>query len=200
MPAADTSQLSRLVGQIPMGATVIAVTDDGTDERYAPVRGMAGRLASEIGGRVVLCHTGDGERTEGTRRPRLFFPAVDGEAGGRLHTGSRVRDLLVAEARGLAAAGIVVAVWLPGEPGPTGIAGAVRATGAALVLVPSRSARTAIVDRTLDHHASRIPAPVVAVGPDGACVLVRPLGSGSASVRPTERGRSREGRLVTTAR
>lgn len=197
MHAADTPQLTGLAGQIPMGATVIAVTDAGDDERYAPVRSMAGRLAGEVGGRVVLCHTGDGEQTGGARRPRLFFPPLDDEAGGRLHTGSRVRDLLLAEARGIAAAGIVVAVWLPREPGPTGIAEAVRATGAVVVLVRSRSARPAIIDRTLDHHASRIPVPVVAVGPDGACTLVRPLGSGAPAAHPMEPARSRGGTLVT---
>jgi hypothetical protein len=186
-PAAEATNVSRataplasvaeLVHRLPSGATVIAVTDDGADPRYAAVRQVAARAAARVGGTLLFCVVP--ARDPGTPRsgPRLFLPTIDPGVGERPHTGTRSRDLLLAEAREVAAPGLVVGVWLPSRHGPSGVAEAVDATGAALVLVPARrKRRPAVLDRTLEYLAARVGAPVVSVAPDGTWSRVSALG------------------------
>lgn len=175
--------IAELSSGLPSGATVIAVTDDGAEARYGPVRELAARVARSVDGAVLFCVAPACDASPPRSRPRLFFPLA--EAGGpeRPHTGTRRRDLLQDEARTVAAPGLVVGVWLPSRPGPAGVSEAVAATGAALVLVPARARRVAVLDRTLEYLAARVPVPLVAVELDGAWSPVRALG-GSAATRP----------------
>lgn len=166
-----SSSLDALIAGVPSAASVIAVTDDGSDERYGPVRELAAQVAVGIGGTLLFC-VAPLRAAAARSRPRLFFPALGEE---RPHTGTRARDLLADEARAVAAPGLTVAVWLPSRPGPSGVAEAVLSTGAALVLVPARARRENLLDRTLEYLASRVPAPVVAVAPDRSWRLVPAL-------------------------
>lgn len=166
-----SSSLDALIAGVPSAATVVAVTDDGSDERYRPVREQAAQVAVGVGGTLLFC-VAPLRAAAARSRPRLFFP---GSGEGRPHTGTRARDLLAEEARAVTAPGLTVAVWLPSRAGPSGVAEAVLATGAALVLVPARARRANLLDRTLEYLASRVPAPVVAVAPDRSWRLVPAL-------------------------
>lgn len=177
--APSSSAITELIARLPSAATVVAITDDGSDPRYAPVRELGAQAALRIGGTLLFCVAGARDDGPPRARPRLFFPPVDlGVA--RTHTGTRDRDLLLTEARAVAAPGLIVGVWLPGRHGPSGVAEAVAATGAALVLVPARGRRRAVLDRTLEYLAARVPAPLVAVALDGSWARVRALGTQSA--------------------
>ena len=117
----------------------------------------------------------------------------------RSHTGSRRRDLLRAEAAAIRAHGIDVAVWLPGRSGADGMAEAVALTHAAILLLPAEPDRPGVVRRTLHYHATRIPAPIVAVDPSGRLAPIEPLGGrrpaeGSSLRAPGREARSRAGR------
>ncbi len=182
-----SAALADLIRRLPSGATVVAVTDDGADPRYAAVRQLAALAAHDAGGTVLLCVAPARLASPPRSRPRLFLPPVDGPAPGRAHTGTRAADLLLAQAREVAALGPTVGVWLPSRPGPAGVAEAVAASGAALVVVPARSRRRAVLDRTLDYLAARVSAPVVAVTPDGAWAPVLALGAPAASAWPAPR-------------
>ncbi len=171
-----TASDAELIRPLPSGAAVVAVTDDGTDPRYAPVRRLAASAAHRIGGSVVFCVAPARDASLPRSRPRLFLPPVDGSVAGRDHTGTRSSDLLLAEARDVAAPGLTVAMWLPARHGPAGVAEAVAATGACLVLVPTRPRRRLALDRTLEYLAARVSAPVVAVSPDGTWASVVALG------------------------
>jgi hypothetical protein len=168
--------IAELIASLPSAAAVIAVTDDGTDDRFAPVRALAAQIAGRVGGNVVFCVAPARDTSPPRSRPRLFFPPVGLAIAGRSHTGTRSRDLLLAEARGVARPGLGVRVWLPSRHGPAGVAEAVIATSAPLVLVPARTNRDKILDRTLEYLASRVPATVVAVAQDGSWREVRALG------------------------
>jgi hypothetical protein len=172
----SSATLTELIVHIPTGATVIAVTDDGTDPRHAPARELAARAAVRVGGTVLFCVAPAHDTYPARSRPRLFFPPVDASPFGRPHTGTRSRDLLLAEARDVAAPGLTVGVWLPSRHGPAGVAEAAEATGATLVLVAARAHRPAVLDRTLEYLATRVPAPVVAVAADGSWTPVSDLG------------------------
>ncbi len=176
MPHPATSQADP-TPRLPTGATVVAVTDAGDDPRYAPVRRLAALAAGRAAGSVVFCVAPACGASPPRSRPRLFFPPVEGPSAGRQHTGTRGADLLLAEARDVAAPGLGLAVWLPSRPGPAGVAEAVAAVGACLVIVPARASRRVAVDRTLEYLAARVPAPVVAVSPDGTWTRVSALGS-----------------------
>lgn len=168
--------IAELIARLPSTAAVIAVTDEGASSRYAPVRSLAARAALRVGGTVVFCVAPARDTSPPRSRPRLFFPPVAAPVVGRPRTGTREADLLLAEAREVAAPGLTVAVWLPSRHGPAGVAEAVTATGAALVLVPERASRTTVLDRTLEYLAARVPAPVVAVSADGSWRRVAALG------------------------
>jgi hypothetical protein len=118
---------------------------------------------------------------------------VSASPAGRPHTGTRSQDLLLVEARDVAAPGLTVGVWLPSRHGPAGVAEAVEASGAVLVLVAARARRPAVLDRTLEYLAARVPAPVVAVAADGNWTPVRALGNprdlgwASPAYRPARR-------------
>jgi len=170
------AMLTDLIRRLPSGATVIAITDDGTDPRHAPARGLAARAAVCVGGTVLFCVSPARDPSLPRARPRLYFPPVSASLAGRAHTGTRSQDLLLAEAREVAAPGLTVGVWLPSRHGPAGVAEAVEATGAALVLVAARARRPAVLDRTLEYLAARVPAPVVAVAADGSWTPVNALG------------------------
>lgn len=167
----DSTSISALTIDVPSDATVIAVTDDGSDPRFAPVRELAARVAVSVGGNLLLCVAPPRGETH-RAQSRLYFPT---RTEGRAHTGTRTRDLLLDEARLLEAPGLTIAAWLPSRPGSAGVAEAVTATGAALVLVAARARRAKVLDRTLDYLASRVPARVVAVAPDGSWQPVRAL-------------------------
>ncbi len=173
----SAAALVDLIRRLPPGATVVAVTDAGADPRYTPVRELAGLAAHGAGGSVLFCVAPARDASPARSRPRLFLPPVNGPEPGRQHTGTRAADLLLAEAREVAAGGPAVGVWLPSRPGPAGVAEAVAATGASLIVVPARSRRRAVLDRTLEYLAARVSAPVVKVAPDGAWAPVSPLGA-----------------------
>jgi hypothetical protein len=179
----STAAIADLANSLAPGATVLAVTDDGAEPRYAPVRELAARIARRTGGSVLFCVAPTRDPAPQRAQPRLFVPPVGG-ATGREHTGTRSRDLLLAEARGVAAPGLAIAVWLPSRHGPAGVAEAVAATGAALVLVPARARRAGVLDRTLEYLAARVAAPVVAVDADGSWSTVRALGGSREVWRP----------------
>jgi hypothetical protein len=169
--------LLELIARLPSAATVIAVTDEGASPRYAPVRSLAAQAALRVGGTVLFCVAPARDDSPPRSRPRLYLPSIAGGPGGRPHTGTRERDLLLDAAREVAAPGLTVGVWLPSRHGPAGVAEAVAATGAALVLVPARACRAKVLDRTLEYLAARVPAPVIAVAEDGSWRSVRPLGA-----------------------
>ena len=177
--APSSPAIAELIARLPSAATVVAITDDGSDPRYAPVRELGAQAAVRIGGTLLFCVAGTRDDGPPRARPRLFFPPVD-IALDRAHTGTRDRDLLLEEARAVAAPGLIVGVWLPSRHGPSGVAEAVAATGAALVLVPARGSRRAVLDRTLEYLAARVPAPLVAVALDGSWARVRALGTQGA--------------------
>ncbi len=178
------ASLADLIRRLPSGATVVAVTDDGSDPRHAPVRRLAASAALLTGGTVLYCVAPVFDAAPAPARPRLYFPPVAGGAAGRPHTGTRSRDLLLAEALEVAAPGLTVGVWLPSRDGPAGVAEAVAATGAALVLVAARARRAGVLDRTLEYLAARVPTPVVAVAPDGSWAPVTALGASDRDRRP----------------
>jgi len=175
MATAAASTFTDIARLIPAGRTVIAVTDDGSDPRFAAVRDAATRIAASTGARVLLHYSPPGRQALGVRSSRLFVPDMTPDSAGRPHTGSRRRDLLLSEARAISARGVDVAVWLAGPPGPAGIAEAVDLTSAAAVLVPAEQDRPGVINLTLAYRATKIAALVVAVGPDGSVAPVQPL-------------------------
>ena len=176
---------SALVQLVPAGSVVIAVTDDGSDRRYAAVREAATTIAAGAGARVLLFHAPPGQVGSGKRRWRVFVPGLRGAgSAAEQDAGPHGASLLDVEATAIRARGVEVAVWMTSRPISAGMVEAVSVTGAALVLMPAEAERRGIVRRTLDYRASRIPAPVVAVDPDGRLVRVRPLGA-----PPVESGR-----------
>ncbi len=175
--ALTTSDVARL---IPERGTIVAVTDDGSDPRYAAVRDAATEIAAIVGGLVLLHHTPAGASSPEARAPRLFVPDSGTDGAGRPHNGSRRRDLLIAEAAAIRARGVDVAVWLSGQPGPAGIAEAVGVTSAAAILMPAEAERPGVINLTLAYRARRIPGLVVAVGRDGVLAAVQPLGESQA--------------------
>jgi hypothetical protein len=181
MATAAASTFSDIAALIPAGATIIAVTDDGSDPRCAAVRDAATRFAAITGARVLLHYSPPGRQALGARAPRHFVPDMTPDGAGRPHTGSRRRDLLLPEAKAIRARGVDVAVWLAGQPGPAGIAEAVDLTSAAAVLVPAEQDRPGVLNLTLAYRATKIAALVVAVGSDGSISPIRPL----CGCRPT---------------
>ncbi len=169
---------------IPAGGLVVAVTDDGTDPRYAAVRDAAAGLAASIHGKVLLFYARQRSSTGPSVRPRFFFPTTPTRRAQatRAHTGSRRRDLLGAEAAAIRAHGVGVAVWLAGQAGPAALAEAVALTHASAVLLPAEPSRPGVIRRTLDYHAAKIAAPVVAVHPDGRLETIRPLGGSRPAI------------------
>ena len=170
--AITTSDIARL---IPERGTIVAVTDDGSNPRYAAVREAAAEIAAIVGGLVLLHHTPPGAASPETRSPRLFIPNVDAGGAGRPHNGSRKRDLLMDEVAAIRARGVDVKVWLSGKPGPAGIAEAIASTSAVAILMPAEADRPGVINLTLAYRATRIPALVVAVGMDGVLAAVQPL-------------------------
>jgi hypothetical protein len=150
--------------------TILAVTDDGTDPRYAPVRAAAARLASAAGGRVLL-YLQPGPLDPRRGSARVFLPT----GRGRQHTGSRQRDLLCDEAAAVGSAGVHVGIWLPPDRSTAALADAVMRTRADLVLLPAARTSPWSIDRTLEHRAAHIPAPVLAADAAGVLRAVRPL-------------------------
>ena len=175
--ALTTSDVARL---IPERGTIVAVTDDGSDPRYAAVRDAATEIAAIVGGLVLLHHTPPGASSPEAQAPRLFVPDSGADGAGRPHNGSRRRDLLIAEAAAIRARGVDVAVWLSGRPGPAGIAEAVGVTSAAAILMPAEAERPGVINLTLAYRARRIPGLVVAVAKDGVLAAVQPLGGSQA--------------------
>ena len=94
----------------------------------------------------------------------------------------------------MATPGLTIGVWLPSRHGPAGVAEAVAATEASLVLVAARVRRGPVLDRTLEYLAARVPAPVVAVRADGDWSPIRALGEpvGTPWPVPVERSRSKQ--------
>ena len=146
---------------------------------------------------MLFCVAPAHDATLARSGPRLFFPPVDASPVGRPHTGTRTRDLLLTEARDVAAPGLTVGVWLPSRHGPAGVAEAVSATGASLVLVAARPRRGPVLDRTLEYLAARVPAPVVAVGADGSWTPVSALGEPVEAWWPRPRRRAASRGLST---
>jgi hypothetical protein len=177
----DPRPPAELAASLPRGGVILVVTDDGQDPRYALARDAAARIASALGGRVVLFHAPPGALVPGGRS-RHFVPPDPAAAGQavRPHTGSRRSDLLLAEASAIRSGGADVSVWLARTSGPGAIADAVAATGAAMVLLCAEAPRAGTplrrVDRTLAYYASRIPVPVLSVGTSGRPEPVAPLG------------------------
>lgn len=199
MAAATRLTASDFVSLVPAGGVVIAVTDDGTDPRFRAVRDAAVTIASSARARVLFFHAPPGQAGPRTRRWHLIVPGLrDTGTAAELEAGPRGSDLLGAEATEIRSRGVEVAVWMTTRPIASGMAEAVAITGAAIVLMPAEAERRGIVRRTLDYRAARIPAPVVAVDPDGGLVRVVPLGD-----RQAEQGRPvrvpRRGRLAERA-
>jgi hypothetical protein len=197
MAAATRLTASDLVSLVSPGGVVIAVTDDGTDPRFRAVRDAAVTIASSARARVLFFHAPPGQAGPGTRRWHLIVPGLRNTGtAAELEAGPRGSDLLGAEATEIRSRGGEVAVWMTTRPIASGMAEAVAITGAAIVLMPAEAERRGIVRRTLDYRAARIPAPVVAVDPDGGLVRVRPLGDRQAEpgrpVRVPRRGRPAE--------
>jgi hypothetical protein len=181
---ASTAAIADLIEPLPSGAVVIAVSDEGVHPRFAPVRQLAALAALHVGGTALFCVDPTHDTSMPRPRPRLYLPPVDRPGLGRQHTGTRSHDLLLEEAREVAAPGLTVAVWLPSRHGPAGVAEAVAATNGAIVLVPARLARHGVLDRTLDYLAARVPAPVVAVSLDGQWTPVSALGGAADGAWP----------------
>jgi len=187
-PAPDTDAFDAL----GPGGILIAVTDDGSDPRYVPVRTAAARVAAERRATLLLfCVGSDAAGVAGSSR--VFTPGRRTGDGGpeRPHSGSRRRDLLAAEAAELRQIGAAVLAWLPGVAGDRGIAEAVERSGAAAVMVPAERDRPGVVRRTLEYRAARIPAPLVAVDGSGGLRLVRPLQGGPRGALSTPLARAR---------
>ena len=169
------SDLAALVGP---GATIIAMTDEGSDPRYAAVRAAAASIATAADARILLFHAPPGQVDPTARRWRLFEHA-EGPAGPpeRTHTISRRGDALRRQASSLREDGLHVSVFVTDRPSAAGIAEAVEVTRAALVLMPAEVERPGRVRRTLHYRAARVAAPVISVDPDGTLALVSPLGA-----------------------
>ncbi len=197
MAAATRLTASDLVPLVPPGGVVIAVSDDGSDPRFRAVRDAAVTIASSTRARVLFFHAPPGQAAR-SRRWRLIVPGLSGGPGSPAEPEASLRGpgLLGAEATEIRSRGVEVAVWITTRPIASGMAEAVAVTGAALVLMPAEAERRGIVRRTLDYRASRIPAPVVAVDPDGGLVRIRPLGDRQVEpgrpVRMPRRGRVAE--------
>ncbi len=188
--------MAELIARLPSAATIVAMTDDGSDARYARVRDLAAQAAVRVGGTLLFCVVVACDDPPPRARPRLFFPSVD-RGVGRPHSGTRSRDLLLEEARAVAAPGLTVGVWLPSRAGPAGVAEAVAATGASLVLAPARARRRQVLDRTLEYIAARVSAPLIAVAADGTCTRVRALGA-HVGAWPGQARRPEEAEVLAT--
>lgn len=183
----DCMTIARIARLIQRGGPVLAITDDGSDQRHAVVRAAAGQLARAAAVNVLLFHSPPGGSAHPGGRPRLFDPrggtsADPGTATTCVHTGTRRRDLLRDEAAEIRAVGPEVRVWLSRLSNPAGIVEAVGSTGAGLVLIPAEPERTGpggrVIRLTLPYYAMRIPVPVVAVDTAGRMTVVAPLGAG----------------------
>ena len=115
----DTRSCAELAASLPRGGTVLVVTDDGHDERYALVRDAAARIASALRGRVVLFHAPPGPLVPGGRSRHFVPPVLAAPSdAARPHTGSRRSDLLLAEVAEIRAHRADVSVWLARTSGP----------------------------------------------------------------------------------
>ncbi len=172
---------------------ILAVTDDGHEARFGPVRDAAADLARRVAAQVVLYLPPAGDGLPEAGRPRLFDPLAGSpgpgsQAGsGRRHTGARRRDLLRDEAVAIHSQGPDVLVWLARRPNLAGIVEAVRQSGADLVLVPAERDRSGVGGRvvrlTLAYHAAHLSVPLAAVDRAGRVALVAPLGSAQPGCR-----------------
>ena len=166
---------------------ILAVTDDGREGRFGPVRDPAADLARRAAAQVVLFVSTAGDGSPDAGRPRLFDPLASSPGPGsgagskRRHTGARRRDLLHDEAAAIHARGFDVRVWLARRPGLAGIVEAVKQTGAAVVMVPAERDRSGVGGRvirlTLAYYAAHLSVLLVAVDVAGHMTLVVPLGS-----------------------
>lgn len=185
LPDLDPASVSGVARFVPSGGLVLAATDDGCDPRYESVREAAVEVALAAAARILLFDTSAASRSSGRTESRLFVPLAGPSGGhGRLHTGSRRRDLLLDQALAIEARSVAALAWLAGSPGPAGIAEAVERTGASIVLLPAELERSGVagrvIRRTLSYYACRVGAPLVSVEPTGRIRVVPPLGSGIA--------------------
>ena len=177
MARATSLIASDLMALIPTGGVIIAMTDDGSDPRYAAVRAAAASVAANVGASVLLFHAPLGQIDPTDRRWRRFDHGPRaGRDQERAPRNSPRRDALQRQAGALREAGLEVAVWVSDRTSVAGMAEAVALTHASLVLMPAEVDRPGLVRRTLDYRAARIAAPVIAVDPMGALALVAPLG------------------------
>ena len=168
---------SDLAALLPSGGVIIAMTDDGSDQRYAAVRAAAVSVAATMGAKVLLFHAPVGQSDHPERTWRLFErgPGSSREVADAPGSSPR-REALRRQADSLRESGVEVAVWVSYGPSVAGLAVAVAHTDASVVLMPAEADRPGVVRRTLDYRAARIAAPVFAVDLVGVLSLVRPLG------------------------
>jgi hypothetical protein len=180
--------VSDLSALLPSGGVVIAMTDDGSDPRYASVRAAAIPLAATLGAKVVLFHAPVGQSDRPDRTWRLFERGARPDRDvGYVPGSSPRRAALRRQADSLRESGAEVAVWVSYGPSVAGLAEAVALTHASLVLMPAEVDRPGLIRRTLDYRAARIAAPVIAVDISGVLAWVRPLDSRAQDRQPTER-------------
>lgn len=182
LPDLGTTSVSGVARLVPAGGLVLAATDDGRDRRYGSVREAAVEVALAAAARILLFDTSAPSRSVGRAQARLFAPlAGAGGRPGRIHTGSRRRDLLLDQALAIEARSVGTLAWLAATAGPAGIAEAVQRTGASLVLLPAELDRTGVsrrvIRRTLSYYACRVGAPLVSVDLAGRLCVVPPLGA-----------------------
>jgi len=179
---------SDLSALLPSGGVIIAMTDDGSDPRYAAVRAAAISVAATMGAKVLLFHAPVGQSDYPERTWRLFErgPGSSREVA-HVPGSSPRREALRRQADALRESGVDVAVWVSYGPSILGLAEAVAHTDASLVLMPAEVDRPGLVRRTLDYRAARIAVPVIAVDLLGVLAMVRPLGFCAQDDQPTGR-------------
>lgn len=159
-----------------MTRTILLATDDGRDPAYGDMRESVLRWAASQEARVVLYDRSaesyfvdpypSGPWTadvEGGPDRRSLLEPQQLEMLGRHYLAEQVRS-----ARG---AGVSAGGWLPSRPGSRGMADAVSAVGADLVVLPASSSRPSLFDRvrgnTLDGFREALAVPVVVADQGG---------------------------------
>jgi hypothetical protein len=159
-----------------MTRTILLATDDGRDPAYSEMREPVLRWAAGQEARVVLYDRSaesyfvdpypSGPWTadvEGGPDRRAALDPQQLEMMGRHYLAEQVRS-----ARG---AGVKAGGWLPSRPGSRGMADAVSAVGADLVILPTSVSRPSLFDRvrgnTLDGFREALAVPVAVADRSG---------------------------------
>lgn len=163
-----------------MTRTILLATDDGRDPAYGEMREPVLRWAADQEARVVLYDRSaesyfvdpypSGPWTadvEGGPDRRALLDPQQLEMLGRHYLAEQIRS---ARAAGVRAGG-----WLPSRPGGRGMADAVSAVGADLVILPTSVSRPSLFDRvrgnTLDGFREALAVPVAVADQSGVLTV-----------------------------